>query len=415
MQNKEKYINTHKYIFNRWKDGLRIKSNPDYPLPFPFEPPCVDGVFQCMFYWDTFYTNRGLILDGYIQFAKWNTDNLIYLLNKYGFVPNSNSYPGIKHNSQPPYLQYMIRDVYEITKDKTWLEQAYYALKKEYDFWMKERITPIGLNQYLHHQKTDDEKIEFYDYVSTRLDLDKNASRDFKIRAGGGFNAQAEAGLDFSPRFAFDGIDMVEVDLNSHMFAMEEYLSILAKEFEPNMESYFLSQKEKRKELMNKYLLCDDGLYYDYNFAKNNIQQREMNFTGQFLPFIVGLSTNKNALIKLLNKLEFDYGIAGTSPYVSNLEYQAAYPYSFPYDNGLAFWALTKAGLKEDAERIGLKYLEMCSNSYTKDRHLWETYDATKPGRAEKKEYPNTEMLGWTAGIYQWIYYYLFENKKLNY
>ena len=411
----DKYLKTHNYIINRWKDGLIRESDPNYPLPYPFEPPCVDGSFKCMFYWDTFYTNRGMILDGYVEYAKYNTDNLIYLLNKYGFVPNSNSYPGIKHNSQPPYLQYMIRDIYEIIKDDEWLKEAYFALKKEYDFWMKERMTPIGLNQHLHHPKTDDEKIEFYDYVSTRLDLDKNAPRDFKVRAGSGFNAQGEAGLDFSPRFGFDGVDMVEVDLNAHLYAMEDYLTKLAAKFEPEQERHFLFKKTQRKVLMDRYLLCEDGLYYDYNFVKQEIQQRDIYFTGQFVPFITGLSKDKGALKVLLSKLEFKYGVASTSPYDSKLEYQAAYPFSWPYDNGLAFWALTKLGLKEDIKRVGTKYLEMCSSSFVNDGHLWETYGAIKPGRAEKKEYPTTEMLGWTAGIYQWIYYFLFEKKKLSY
>ena len=154
----DKYFVTSNYIKNRWQEGLREGNHdPKFPLPYPFEPPCVDGTFQCIFYWDTFFTNRGMILDGHVQYAKWNADNLIYLLNKYGCVPNSNSYPGIKHASQPPYLQYMIRDIYEASQDKEWLKEAYIALKKEYDFWMKQRMTPIGLNQYLHHEKTDEE------------------------------------------------------------------------------------------------------------------------------------------------------------------------------------------------------------------------------------------------------------------
>lgn len=415
MKNKKQYIDTHNYIFNRWKDGLRTKSNPDYPLPFPFEPPCVDGNFQCLFYWDTFFTNRGMILDGYTEFAKYNTDNLIYLLDKYGFVPNSNSYPGIKHASQPPYLQYMIRDVFEASQDKEWLKKAYFSLKKEYEFWMNKRMTPIGLNQYLHHEKTDEEKIEFYEYGTTRLSLDKNAPRDFKIKAGSGLNAAGESGQDFSPRFALDGADMVEVDLNSHMYAMEEYLSILAKEFEPALEKYYSSQMAKRKELMDKYLLQDDGLYYDYNFSKKSIQQTDFNFAAQFLPFIVGLSNDLTALKKLIVNVEFDYGVADTGKYISQYEYQWAYPYSWPPDNALAFWALTKMGLFEDAKRVGIKYLEMCSSSYIDDGHLWECYSATHAGKAEKREYANTEMLGWTAGTYQWIYYFLFENKKMGY
>jgi len=415
MQNRDQYVPAHEYIIKRWKDGLRTESHPDYPLPYPFEPPCVDGAFKCMFYWDTFYTNRGMILDGYIQYAIWNTDNLIYLLNEHGFVPNSNSYPGMK-NSQPPYLQYMIRDVYETTQDKQWLKKAYIALKKEYDFWMKERMTPLGLNQYLHNEKTDDDDVAFYDYVCTRIEqLDKNAPREVKIRVGRGYHAAGESGLDFSPRFHFDGVDIVEVDLNAHLYAMEGYLAELAKEFEPELEEKFLSAQNKRKQLMNQYMLCEDGLYYDYNFNKKEIQQREFNFTGQFVPFIVGLSNDKEATRRLLKGVEFSHGIAATGPFSYGFDYQAAYPFSFPYDNALAFWALTKLGLIEEYTRVGYKYLDMCSTSFNKDQHLWEAYDATKPGRAEKKEYPATEMLGWTAGVYQWVYYYLFLNKKLSY
>ena len=415
MQNKEKYIRTHQYIINRWKEGLRTNSNPDYPLPFPFEPPCVDGEFQCLFYWDTFFTNRGMILDGCFEYAKYNTDNLIYLLNKYGYVPNSNSFPGLK-NSQPPYLQYMIRDIYEVSKDDEWLKNAYFSLKKEYDFWMTQRMTPIGLNQYLHCEKTKQDDINYYDYVCTRLPLlDKNAPEEYKVKVGRGYHAVGESGLDYSPRFHIYGTDLVEADLNAHLYSMEGYLAKLAHKFEPTIESTFINTQLKRKELMDKYLLCDDGLYYDYNFVKGCIQQRDFNFTGQFLPFIVGISSNKDAITKLLTGVEFSHGIASTGVYNYDFEYQWAYPFSWPPDNALAFWALIKLGMKKDAERVGIKYLEMCSSSFEKNHHLWECYSATYEGKAKKREYANTEMLGWTAGVYQWIYYDLFLDKKVNY
>ncbi|MCQ2603305.1 MAG: alpha,alpha-trehalase, partial [Clostridia bacterium] len=196
----DKYIITHEFIKGRWKDGLRTESNPEYPLPYPFEPPCVDGIFQCLFYWDTYFTNRGMILDGHADWAKYNTDNLLYLLKTYGFVPNSNSYPGIKHNSQPPFLHFMVSDVFEQTKDIDWLKEAYELLKVEYDFWMRERMTATGLNRYYHHPKTDDEKVEFYDYVTTRISqLDKNLPYEKKAEIGSSLNADCEAGLDFTP------------------------------------------------------------------------------------------------------------------------------------------------------------------------------------------------------------------------
>ena len=402
----QKYIDTHEFIKRRWKDGLRETQDPDYPLPFPFEPPCVDGLFQYLFYWDTFFTNRGLILDGEVQIAKWNTDNLIYLLKKYGYVPNSNSYPGIKHNSQPPYLQYMIEDIYNATHDKKWLEDAYFALKMEYDFWMTQRMTKIGLNQYLHHPKTDEEKIEFFQYVANnRIAEDPNAPREYQIRAGSSYNASGESGIDLTPAIGIDGPDMVEVDLNSHLYSMELKLAKWAKEFEPEFEDFYLVAAEYRKELMNRYMFDKKtGLYFDYNFVKGEFEQTNFHFTCQWLPFIIGLSTDKKACKLLLSKLEYEFGCATTEKYEFKFDHQGAYPYSWPFDNYYAYRSLMNCGLKEDAERVAMKYLTACANSYTKTGHLWEVYSAIVDEVATKNEYPNAEMLGWTAGVYQYFY-----------
>lgn len=407
------YLKTHDFIKNRWKDGVKENLEGEYSLPFPFEPPCIDGLFLCIFYWDTYYTNKGLIRDGYFDIAKNNVDNLIYLCKKYGCVPNSNSYPGIKHNSQPPYLSLMICDIFEVNKDKEWLKEAYEAVKIEYKFWMEQRITPIGLNQYLHHPKTDQEKIEFYEYVSTRLDLDKNAPREVQIKQGGALNGTCESGLDFSPRFALEADEICEIDLNCLLYMMEGNLAKWAKEFEPEKVDFFLKSQAKRKYLIEKYLYNKEfGVYFDYNFVRGEFEQTNMYFTGQFLPYISGISTDKKGCKKVLSKLEFEFGIASTSPYESSLSYQAAYPFSWPYDNGLCFWALSTLGLKEDCLRTGKKYLDLCSNSYLKAGHLWETYNAIVDEVAQKKEYPNNEMMGWTAGIFEWIYSYVEKNEK---
>lgn len=400
---------THEYISKRWKDGIRENKEGEYALPFPFEPPCVDGLFKCLFYWDTFYTNKGLILDGYADIAKDNVDNLIFMLKKYGHVPNSNSYPGIKHNSQPPYLHFMVSDIYDYFEDDIWLKDAYEALKIEYKFWMNERMTPIGLNRYLHHPKTDEEKIEFYDYVATRLNIDKNAPREIKIKQGSSYNAACEAGLDFSPRYNIHGDEICPVDLNSILYAMEDNLAKWAKKFEPNLEQVFLNAKHKRKELIEKYLFSkQENCYFDYNFVKSDFERTDIYYTGQFFPYIVGISSDKNGCKKVLSKVEYEYGIASTSEFDNVIGYQAAYPYSWPYDNGICFWALKILDLKDDVARMGEKYLHLCTSSFEKSGHLWETYNATIDEIAIKKEYPNKEMMGWTAGIFEWIYHYIY-------
>ena len=199
---------TRKYIHSRWKAAVNYPVKGDkYALPYPFVPPCIDGDFHVLFYWDTFYTNRGMIADGYFEYAKYNVDNLIFALDKLGFVPNAYSENLIKWCSQPPYLHFMVKDIYEVNKDKNWLEKAYYALKKEYEFWMKERIAPNGLNRHFHNKLTKEDLCGYYDYVAKdRLGLPLDIDPDKKAELGECYCVDAEAGLDFTPRFLDKGI-----------------------------------------------------------------------------------------------------------------------------------------------------------------------------------------------------------------
>ena len=214
----------------------------------------------------------------------------------------------------------------------------------------------------------------------------------------------------------FNGEDMVEVDINVHIFNMEGYLAELARKFEPVLEQKFKNAQTKRKELMDKYMYDkEEGLYWNYNFVKKEIEQKDFHYACQLLPFVFGLLKDKKSFKNLLTKLEYKYGVAETEKYPFKYDHQGAFPYTWPFDNCYAFWAAVNLGLEEDARRIGFKYLDMCALSFELSGHLWEVYNAVSPGIAEKKEYPNAEMLGWTAGIYQWIYDYLFEGIKPTY
>ena len=59
-------------------------------LPYPYTVPSISGGFQEMYYWDTYFTNVGLILSGRTEKAKNNVDNIIYLTDKYGYMMNGN-------------------------------------------------------------------------------------------------------------------------------------------------------------------------------------------------------------------------------------------------------------------------------------------------------------------------------------
>ena len=122
-------------------------SYPFFALPKPYNVPCASGMFQEMYYWDTYFINRGLILDGNVEQAKNNTENLIAMAERFGFVLNGNRVEFL-NNSQPPFMSQAVREVYEVTNDKEWLARAMSAIEKEYDFYTTKRQSDIGLSHY---------------------------------------------------------------------------------------------------------------------------------------------------------------------------------------------------------------------------------------------------------------------------
>ena len=403
----DKYGRTHEYIKNSWERAVVKPNETEMPELYvaPFVPPCLNGKFKTLFYWDTFFTNRGMIADGFTEFAKNNVDNLLFSLDRFGFVPNALSASGTSWCSQPPYLHFMIRDIYEKIPDDEWLKNAYFALKKEYHFWMTERLTEIGLNRYFHLPTTEQRLIGYYDYVSKRrLNIPTDLTDREKTFFAEHYIAAAESGHDFSPRFCNFGADIIPVDLNANLYGLEKDLLDYSRRFEPKETEYFKKAIDKRKKLMDRYCLDNDGLYYDYHILKG--EKQNACCSGQFMPFITGMSSDQAASKKLLSRLEMAHGIVPTEEYrdKDGIVYQWAYPNTWAPDNHLCVWALTKMGLFADAERVAEKYLENVADTFEKTGKLWEKYDGVVGGVSRIAEYETTEMLGWTGGVFSCFY-----------
>src|SRR5438067_1078603 len=54
------------------------------PLPYDFNVPCISINFQNLFYYDTYFLNRGLIALGDIQQAENNVNDVLFLVNRLG-------------------------------------------------------------------------------------------------------------------------------------------------------------------------------------------------------------------------------------------------------------------------------------------------------------------------------------------
>lgn len=138
------------YIKENWDKTARLAredDNGNIGLPYRYFVPSIEGGFCNLFYWDSFFTAQGMFVHGKEELVKSTVDDMLYLIDCYGYMPNGNA-GVLMGRSQPPFLCELVFQLYQIYKDPVWLRSAYDSLKKEYQFWMRERSLPCGLNRY---------------------------------------------------------------------------------------------------------------------------------------------------------------------------------------------------------------------------------------------------------------------------
>ena len=50
------------YLAQKWKETVRYTPQDEgmlIGLPYPYTVPCADGMFNQIYYWDTYFTNKG--------------------------------------------------------------------------------------------------------------------------------------------------------------------------------------------------------------------------------------------------------------------------------------------------------------------------------------------------------------------
>lgn len=88
----ESFNITYQYIGDYWKNLTKTASRGDknlFPLPYPYVVPAC-GMFEQLFYWDSYFTIVGLSVQGRNQLIRNTVDDLIYLMEIHGIIPNSN-------------------------------------------------------------------------------------------------------------------------------------------------------------------------------------------------------------------------------------------------------------------------------------------------------------------------------------
>lgn len=393
------------YLKDNWDSCVRENKQDKGDLigvPYKYTVPSPE-FFNEMYYWDTYFTNIGLLRIGKADLAKSNVDNMLYLVDRFGFMPNGTRTYFLTR-SQPPFLSEMVKDVYEFYKDKEWLRSAYETLLKEYSFWQEKRNSEIGLNHY-DAEILDSEIKEYADIFAERIGS-RPAMNDYDITHH--FLATAESGWDLNPRWDFDAQNFAAADLNCLLYLfeknMESFSNILGN---INAKSEWQQRSEKRLGLMQKYLCDENGIFMDYNFKTH--KRNTIFSVACYYPMFVKAATSEQAeiLFQNLERLEEQYGVSSCEEIDSDISYQWGYPNGWACLQYIMICALDNYGYHDAALRIAKKYVDATESIFEKTNNLWEKYNVVKGNIEVVSEYGTPPMFGWSAGVYVYAKNYI--------
>lgn len=365
------------------------------------------GTFEELFYWDTYFLNKGLEESGRQLLAKCNVDDMLYLVDRYGYMQNANKTYYLRNQvSQPPFLSEMVRDVYAHYKDRAWLFAAYHTLKKEYHFWMTERLAPNGLNYYSGR---------LADPESTKM-----IAESFRERVGnvdGLSDEEAaqhsiccwESGWDMSPRWDFHGACYNTVDLNSLLYLMEKNMEYFAGELSCGEEALWSERAEERRKRMEQFFKTESGIWMDYNYKTG--KHGKILSCASLYPLFTKAATMEYAqlMAENLSRLEFSYGLSACEKNDAPGVYQWNYPNGWACQQYMAVIGFANYGMTDISMRLAKKYTTLVEKCFEETNNLWEKYNVVEGSVNICQEGTGKmpAMMGWSAGVYLAVKMYL--------
>jgi alpha,alpha-trehalase len=391
------------YICSHWDSAVRSGPTGDpniVSVPIPHTVPSPMGTYKAMFYWDTYFHNLGLLRSGRLDLARSNCEALLWLLDRFGLVPNS-VFAGDSNRSQPPYLTSMVREVFAVSQDRAWLEKCVPGLHREYRFWCEQRTWPNGLAHFGHNAERA-YLLKFYaDALAGRLGANRDVPESVQLEVSAHLLAEAEAGKDFTPLYSQHAQHYADIELNTLLWCCERDFADFARALgKPADEAAsWRTRADTRARLIRQHLWDEKaGLFRCTDMVWNRFGT--VAHLGTFQPLWAGLATPAEAarVRDNLHRFERDFGVAFTEPYAGS-GMQWGYPASWPPLSWIAAASLERYGYREDARRLARKYVNAQVRVFEKNGHLWEKLSAVS-GEPDEAEYSADPMLGWTAGVF---------------
>lgn len=341
-------------------------------LPYPYTVSII-GKSDLMSCWPIYFINLGLIRLKLVELAKHNAGNLIFLPQKYNFIPNSNHKNDLKKPAMP-YLALIVRDVYRATGNKDWLGRIFPVVKNEFKYWFaKPRLSQHGLVTMVSNPNQD--------------------TADPKFKKLTEFWSQ-------SPRWHQSDL-CIPVDLNALLYHDAMILEDLAKEIRDDDATFFAEKAEQIKDAMELSWDQETGFYYDYDLGNEKLLN--VKSLAAFQPMFAKMIPMRRAeqLVDHLEDfahksgitcLDQDYGI-------KNMTWN--YPNSFAPLIWIVVKGLINYDFIDEARELALRWLDLTFRLYQETGEFWERYNVVE-GSVLSDNPPNNNLpiMGWTAGVY---------------
>jgi len=397
----------------------KVKSNPEnyslIDLPNAFIVP--GGRFRELYYWDSFWTIKGLLTSNMVTTARGMIENMASLVDRYGFVPNGNRVYYLTR-SQPPLLTFCVDAYFTATQDLEFVANMMPCLEKEMDFFMKNRlIQQDGWKSHLFQfrvvatgprPESFREDVESAEHISCFTE---------KQRLWGDIAGGAESGRDFSIRwFSAEGPEankmgstrtscLVPVELNAiicgNLKIFSQFYELLGKPEAAaiNYNKFIILREAIHQVLWNE----TQGCWFDYDLSTN--KQIEVFFDTNLFPMFTGcvhesLDSAKIVQYLTVNGLLTYSGGIPTSLITSSQQWD--FPSGWAPLNNSIILGLKNIGEHKLAKELATKWINHNYNVYKASGKMYEKYNVVSPcykSKIELGEYELQEGFGWTNSV----------------
>ena len=371
------------HIYEYWPVLTRRGESLAFPLPGRFIKP--GGYFKSFFYWDSYFTLIGLVVQGKWQLAREIVEGFIAEVEEFGHVPNYNGLQSVcSSRSQSPFLTSAIWEAYPSIDDLGWLDRAARAAAIEYrGYWLAEpHKTEIGLSRY--------------------IDLGGNGGCE-TVPDTPHHRAIGESGWDNTPRFGDDATQVVPVDLNSQLYRYEldlaEFSDLLG---DDEKAGDWRTKAEWRRHLINRYLWDEsDGFYWDYDLRTGERLRGAPKSLASFVPLWASVADQAQALrvVEHLPAFEYEHGLVDCEEgWVDETEHN--YPSGWPYSHWYVCLGLRAYGFHDVATRIAMRWLRLISDEFAQTGTIRERHNVVDPGVPPPGRYPPQRGFAWTNSVF---------------